>query len=185
MLTMKQMAQPLDLRRPSSWQQQETPKKKHGRHASLAKGLKSLILESPIVERAPHPFNARSAPLDQTASRIPPPTRPNDKTFSPGSSRLRLERDDSNDSAASWDVIDDLPLRWATDYVPLASPGSRLSSMSVLAYDLRLSDDIQSRGGALLAVTTKTAILLYETPKGERAFKFSKARICHGTRGQS
>jgi hypothetical protein len=74
---------------------------------------------------------------------------------------------------SSWDVVDDLPLRWATDYVPLAVPGSRLMHASVLTYALWRNDD-QPRGSALLAVAIKSAALLYESPKGERAFRFIK-----------
>jgi len=74
---------------------------------------------------------------------------------------------------AGWDVVDDLPLRWATDYVPLAVPGSRLMNASVLTYALWRNDD-QPRGSALLAVAIKSAVLLYESPKGERAFRFVK-----------
>jgi hypothetical protein len=33
------------------------------------------------------------------------------------------------------------------------------------------------RGGQLLAVATKNNILLYETPKGERAFRFVKVGL--------
>ena len=72
-----------------------------------------------------------------------------------------------------WDVIEDLPLRWATDYVPLAVPGSRLMNVSVLTYALWRNDD-QPRGSALLAVAIKSAVLLYESPKGERAFRYVK-----------
>jgi hypothetical protein len=169
------MTHPLDLRRPSGWQQQETPKKKHGRHASIAKGLKSLILESPIAERASQSLaSARFTPPGQISQRNVTPAGTEEK---PGA-RLRPVRDDSNDSVNSWDVVDDLPLRWATDYVALASPGSRLSSSSVLSYDIRLNDDRRSRGGALLAIATKTNILMYETPKGQRAFRFVKVDDC-------
>lgn len=74
---------------------------------------------------------------------------------------------------AGWDLVDDLPLRWATDYVPLAVPGSRLMNASVLTYALWRNDD-QRHGSALLAVAIKSAVLLYESPKGERAFRFIK-----------
>jgi hypothetical protein len=80
---------------------------------------------------------------------------------------------ESQANDASWDVVDELPLRWATDYVPLAVPGSRLMNASVLTYALRRNDD-QPRGSALLAVAIKSAVLLYESPKGERAFRFIK-----------
>jgi hypothetical protein len=43
----------------------------------------------------------------------------------------------------------------------------------VLFYDLKV-DENRRRGGALLAIAAKSNILLYETPKGERAFRFVK-----------
>ena len=81
------------------------------------------------------------------------------------------DRTSSIDS--TWDFVDDLPLRWATDYVPLAVPGSRLMNASVLTYALWRNDN-QPHGNALLAVVIKSAILLYESPKRERAFRFVK-----------
>jgi len=69
--------------------------------------------------------------------------------------------------------VDDLPLRWATDHVPLAVPGSRLMNASVLTYALWRDDNLP-RSTALLAVAIKSAVLLYESPKGERAFRFVK-----------
>lgn len=91
------------------------------------------------------------------------------------------KRVDSVDS--SWDIVEDLPLRWATDYVSLASPGSRLVGMSVLSYALWTDDKLDKRagagnGGRMLAVSTKSNIFLYETPKGQRAFHFVKVSQC-------
>jgi hypothetical protein len=74
----------------------------------------------------------------------------------------------------SWDVVEDLPLRWASDYVSLAISGSRLANTSVLFYDIWSDTTIGGHKGALLAVVTKSTVLLYETPKGERAFRFVK-----------
>ena len=74
----------------------------------------------------------------------------------------------------TWDVVEDLPLRWASDYVSLAISGSRLANTSVLFYDIWSDAMTSGRKGALLAVATKSTILLYETPKGERAFRFVK-----------
>lgn len=79
----------------------------------------------------------------------------------------------------SWDVVEDLPLRWAFDYVSLAISGSRLANTSVLFYDIWSDPTISGRKGALLAVATKSTILLYETPKGERAFRFVKVSYPH------
>lgn len=75
---------------------------------------------------------------------------------------------------SSWDVVDDLPLRWATDFVPLASPGSRLIGASVIGYATWSDENRRGTGGQLLAIATKNNILLYETPKGERAYRFVK-----------
>lgn len=78
-----------------------------------------------------------------------------------------------HDTSGAWDIVDELPLRWATDYVPLASAGSRLANASVLTFAVR-RDSNHPRGNALLAVATKSSVLLYESPKGERAFRFLK-----------
>ena len=44
---------------------------------------------------------------------------------------------------------------------------------SVLTYALWRDDNLP-RSTALLAVAIKSAVLLYESPKGERAFRFVK-----------
>lgn len=126
-------------------------------------------------------FHSRIAPpINTTVNPAASPPRPkvSPSASSSGSNGLlRPEREDSTESTTSWDVVDDLPLRWATDYVPLASPGSKLSASSVQSYELRLSEDPRVRGGAFLAIATKTTILLYETRKGERAFHFVKVCV--------
>lgn len=80
------------------------------------------------------------------------------------------------ESTDSWDMVEELPLRWATDFVNLATPGSKLASSQVLFYELWKNDGYSYRGTTMLAVATKTNILLFETPKGERAFRFVKVR---------
>ena len=89
-----------------------------------------------------------------------------------------IYRSNSNESTStvdsSWDVVEDLPVRWATDFVPLAAPGSRLQNCSVHSYALWRDENQRSRGGAFLAIIVKSNILLYETPKGERAFRYVK-----------
>ncbi|KNZ76436.1 hypothetical protein J132_10411 [Termitomyces sp. J132] len=87
-------------------------------------------------------------------------------------SRLSPNRRDTDES--NWDVIEDLPLRWATDFVPFATSSSRLLNLSVISYALWKDETRKDRGGRLLAIATKNTILLYETPKGERAFRFVK-----------
>ncbi|GJJ07333.1 hypothetical protein Clacol_001534 [Clathrus columnatus] len=55
-----------------------------------------------------------------------------------------------------------LPLHWAGEYTPLATPGSRLDNQSVLFYTLQRCKE-RSRVTTRLAVATKQSILLYET----------------------
>ena len=87
------------------------------------------------------------------------------------SDRPKPVRDDSDDS--SWDVVEDLPLRWATSYVTLA--GVRLANTSVFSFTLWRDENSCARGATLLAVVTKGNIFLYEASKGQRAFRFVKA----------
>jgi hypothetical protein len=72
----------------------------------------------------------------------------------------------------------DLPLKWATDFVPLALPGSRLAGVSAIAVATwpEGSNPREGEGIQLLAVATKSAIVLYEKPKRSRAFRFFKVR---------
>ncbi|KAI3610592.1 hypothetical protein WG66_006830 [Moniliophthora roreri] len=148
-------SRPLDLRRPSNWNAQQTPTKKHRPQSSITRGLKSLI----------DPNHSPDAQSSSYQALLSPSSSNNDHRRSP--SPLRQNSDD-----ASWDVVDDLPLRWAMDFVPLGASGSRLSSLSVISYALWSHDGrIASRGGRMLAIATKSNILLYETPKGERSFR--------------
>ncbi|KAH7887449.1 hypothetical protein F5I97DRAFT_828436 [Phlebopus sp. FC_14] len=154
---LSQQAAPVDLRRASDWNVQQTPVKKHHRPASsITRGLKNLIIESPT--RSQQPATSYQAYL----------TTPTPKRLSTAAS-----------ADPSWDVVEDLPLRWATDFVPLAAAGTRLASASAVAYALWQEGGSGPGGGrhgrrTLLAVATKYNIFLYETPKGERAFHFLK-----------
>lgn len=141
-----QDAQPVDLRRLADWHPQETPVKKHRPANSITKGLRNLITE--------------------------PPARMRRTSFLPSSNSKRPSTPARKDS--SWDVVDDLPLRWATDFTSLSSAGSRISNTSVVSYALWHEGSTSSTRHALLAVATKTNIFLYETPRGERAFHFVK-----------
>lgn len=101
---------------------------------------------------------------------VPIRTRPASFLASPSTKRKStIAREES-----SWDIVDDLPLRWATDFTSLSSSGSRMSNMSVICYALWHEGSARSTRRALLAVATKTNIFLYETPKGERAFHLVK-----------
>ena len=75
---------------------------------------------------------------------------------------------------STWDLVEDLPIRWATDYVSLAAQGTRLYNTPVLFYDMWRDPNERNRGLAYLAVIVKNNILLYQAPKGERAFRFMK-----------
>ncbi|TDL29387.1 hypothetical protein BD410DRAFT_779787 [Rickenella mellea] len=144
-------ARPVDLRRPANWSPQVTPKK-HRHHSSITKGLKSLIPDPPDL---------------RPQSQLIPPKSP-----SPIPRRPTLQSNASRDS--TWDIVDDLPLRWATDFISLASPGSRLINTPVLFFQLKRDEYRPYGGQTFLAVGTKSNIFLYETPKGERAFRFVK-----------
>ncbi|KAG5648735.1 hypothetical protein DXG03_000082 [Asterophora parasitica] len=162
-------ARPLDLHRPSNWQVQQSPSKRTRNHSSIARSLKSFM-DSPSASYSQQ-LSGSSSSYSDTLSPSPSLTSvPNHNTSNP--TRLTPNRKTSDDS--SWDVVDDLPLRWATDFVPLAANGSRLLNSSVLSYALWTNEGHKGKGGRLLAVATKNNILLYETPKGERAFHFVK-----------
>ena len=160
-------SRPLDLRHPTSGkptQQTSTPRK-HRKGQSLAKGFKSLMVDAPPSGHNAIYQAARAEAYVQLPSAVD----------SPSSSSLALRESPVHDSLDSaWDMVEDLPLRWATDFVPLATTGSRLINTSVLSYALHRDENSRSRGGAFLAVVVKCNIFLYETPKGERAFRFVK-----------
>ena len=148
------------MRRPKDWNPQSTTSKKHKHHSSIARGFRGFIVEQPVNPSEP----------SASYQNIGPPQLPQkSKSFTP------LRRGGSNATLdTSWDMVDALPLRWATNYVPLASNGSRLSNTSVLFFELKRDENAGYRGPATLAVATKNSILLYETSKGERAFRFTK-----------
>ncbi|KXN89492.1 hypothetical protein AN958_05654 [Leucoagaricus sp. SymC.cos] len=167
-------ARPLDLRRPPNWQVQTTPSKKHRHQGSIARGLKSLI-DNPtpyatLEQQRPVSYQNMLTPTISNGSperrtNAPPLNLQQTPTLTPS----RRNTDDS-----TWDVIDDIPLRWATDFVPLATPNSRLAGSTVISYAIWQDENRIGRGGQLLAVATRSNILLYEVPKGERAFRFVK-----------
>ncbi|KDQ64147.1 hypothetical protein JAAARDRAFT_144624 [Jaapia argillacea MUCL 33604] len=169
-------ARPLDLRRPARWHPQTSPfKKGHGHSNSIAKGIRSLITESPITPSTQDqyiPLRGSTTSLTSTLVGDTHSMKGKGPKYSPHPLRDRDNSASSSDS--SWDLVDDLPLRWATDYVSLASPGTRLSNSSVLSFDVWKDENRRSRSGALLAIATKSNILVYQTPKGERVFKFIK-----------
>ncbi|CAL1700203.1 unnamed protein product [Somion occarium] len=158
-------SRPLNLHNPAPGKTTQTTPKKHRNRPSLAKGLRNLIVESPAASTG---SSSKLNSLYADSPLEPPPSI----HMSP------LYRSNSNGSSStidsSWDVVDELPLRWATDYVPLAPAGSRLQNCSVLFYALWRDENVRARGGAYLAIVVRSNILLYETPKGERTFRFVK-----------
>lgn len=164
-----QYTTPLELGR--SGNPHKGPTKKSSKAQSLTKGLKSLGIESPTSSQTVRPFDTFSRRSMSSSSTLATVVEP-DKYPKPHA--VRNDSTDSTDS--SWDVVEDLPLRWASDYVPLATPGSRLANTNILFYDTWSDENLRGRKGSLLVVGTKSAILLYETPKGERAFRFVKVR---------
>lgn len=171
-----QGARPLDLRRPPNWQVQTTPVKKHRHQSSIARGLKSLI-------DTPSPYNnlEHQRPISYQNMLSPAPNKsPERHTNAPPPNLQQLptlvpSRRNTDDS--TWDVVDDAPLRWATDFVPLATANSRLAGSTVISYAIWTAENRIGRGGQLLAVATRSNILLYEVPKGERAFRFVKVSL--------
>jgi hypothetical protein len=126
-------------------------------------GSSSHHLDSHNLDQKPLPLISDSPTFkNRSVSPAPPPST----------------RSESSDS--SWEFIDfeGLPQRWASDFVPLATPGSRLVGLHVLSYAIWSDENRKGKGGQLLAIVTKNTILLYETPKGERAFRFIKVCAC-------
>ncbi|KAF5387603.1 hypothetical protein D9615_000730 [Tricholomella constricta] len=161
-------ARPLDLHRPSNWQVQQSPSKRtRPQSSSIARSLKSFMDHPPGGHHSQEPSGTSYINM---LSPSPSLASTNRDILTPV--RLSPVRKSSDDS--SWDVVDDLPLRWATDYVPLATNGSRLLNSSVISYALWNNEHHKGKGGRLLAIASKNNILLYETPKGERAFHFVK-----------
>ncbi len=72
----------------------------------------------------------------------------------------------------AWDIIDDLPLKWAKDYVPLTLAHSKLADGEAHKFELFRMDDELSNGLSVLAVTARNHIYIFESSRGERAFRF-------------
>lgn len=172
MLITPKGTKPLDLHGTATWQSPNNPSRRHKAQGSLARGIKSLI-DAPQSHNGQQEFGSAPqtqgflSPSGSTASAFPASNAPPSSRRSPSSRR--------NSAESSWNAVDNLPLRWATDFVPLAVPGSRLVGATVITFATWSDDTRKGRmGGQLLAIATKTNILLYETPKGERAYRFVK-----------
>nr|GAT46467.1 predicted protein [Mycena chlorophos] len=133
---------------------QTTPKKHRPTSSIMSRGLKSLIPPSNQSENAPaQSYQALLSPSPSVSSSRTTPHR-------------------SNSDESTWELVDDLPLRWSKDFVPLAAAGSRLLNLSITSFALWRREE--GNFGQFLAVATKSCILLYETPPNERAFRFVK-----------
>jgi hypothetical protein len=154
-----QGAKPIDLPKTVGQSSPSPSNKRHRPQSSIARSIKSLI-DSPSQISSYQPYLPNSSTNSIGTPNSPTPEKP----LIP----LRREPDDSE-----WDIVDDHSIRWATDYKPLASPGSRLAGTSALLF-ATWSDEGRKGGEKLLAIATKSNVLLYETPKGERAYKFVK-----------
>ncbi|KAJ7034134.1 hypothetical protein C8F04DRAFT_1102359 [Mycena alexandri] len=162
-------AHPLNL---GTFTAQQTTPKKHRPTSSIARGLKSLVpTQSSSSSSNSNPNLGAHEP--SYPSLLSPQS-----SLAVGSIPVRTPPPPhrANSDESSWEVIDDLPLRWSRDFVPLAAAGSRLVNTSVLMFALWTREEGARTGspGQFLAVGTKGMILLYETPVGERAFRFVK-----------
>lgn len=167
-------AHPLDLHKSSSPSTSKTtPSKKHRAHHSFAGSFKPQHYSPPRN-------HGLDIPSSYTKS-LSPDTGSYRRSMSPIAPSIPDIEKSSPESQWEFLDFDNLPMRWANDHVPLASPGSRLVNQSILSYAFWCDENRKSRGGHLLAVATKNNILLYETPKGERTFRFVKVRLPHFT----
>lgn len=150
-------AKTLEVHGPKGWTHQRTTSRRLQRSinqsASLTRSLKSMVLDS-------HTGSRTATPSESTSSLA---------AVSISSDRPIPQHQDSKDSADSWDLVDDLPLRWATNYVNLATVGSKLATQQILFYEAYKDE---KKGIWMLAVATKTCILLYETPRDQKSFRF-------------
>lgn len=171
-----QGAKPLDLYSVSSIQVPNLPKR-HRPHGSIARSLKSLAQAQPSSAEPAQFYQNMYSPLPSSGSTF----KISNSHSEHGEPKLFPNRRDSGESG--WDVVEDTALRWATDFKPLAAAGSRLAGLPVVCF-ATWSDETRKgkgTGGQLLAVATRSNIVLYETPKGERAYRFVKVRRTNDT----
>ncbi|EJU06526.1 hypothetical protein DACRYDRAFT_113210 [Dacryopinax primogenitus] len=136
---------PIELPKSASWDSPST-KKQRNRLSNLI----NLLAEGP--DHAPRPSSPQPA--------------------SPSRSQSVRSRPQPPVGRSSWDNMDDLPLQWATDYQPFQHP--KIAGANVLFFELWKSDDNGNYGRTMLAVGTPKSIVLFEAPRGERAFTFVK-----------
>ncbi|KAG8746407.1 hypothetical protein FRC10_005118 [Ceratobasidium sp. 414] len=117
----KKDAHPVDLRRPASSnpaQPSAALKKHRPASSSVFSNFKALFIDpqSPPSHIQPYDLSAASTPITPTAQTprlaLPPS---HSRSVSP-SARPSLSAAPPLDTPGDWDIIEDLPLRWATDY---------------------------------------------------------------------
>ncbi|KAJ7353284.1 hypothetical protein DFH08DRAFT_804852 [Mycena albidolilacea] len=108
-------------------------KKNHPMSSIVARGLKSLVptatSSSSGASQSSSSYQPLLTPQSGSSSQRPllaAPVRPPPRT---------------NSDESSWEMVDDLPLRWARDFVPLALAESRLVNASVLSFALWTRDE--------------------------------------------
>ncbi|KAG9089659.1 hypothetical protein FS749_001154, partial [Ceratobasidium sp. UAMH 11750] len=175
----KKDAQPVDLRRPASNPAQPSPtlKKHRPTSSSVFSNFKALFIDpqSQPPHIQPYDISAVSTPITPTAQTLRLAVPPSHSRSVSPSARPSLSATSPSDTPGDWDIIDDLPLRWATDYVSLSRPGTKLAGLSVLFFELWR--DVSGMPGGprtYLAVATRQCIFLYESAPGERAFRIIK-----------
>ncbi|CUA69104.1 hypothetical protein RSOLAG22IIIB_03782 [Rhizoctonia solani] len=165
-------AHPLDLRRPANMNPMRPQKKHKPSSSSVFNSFKAMFIDSHQQSHIqPYDPSAVASP-GASASSLAPPRQ---DTGSTSPSRPTPTRSFLSDTPGEWDIVEDLPLRWATDYVSLSRPGSKLSGLSVMFFEL-WKDVSGGSGGerTYLAVATRQCIFLYESIPGERAFRAVK-----------
>ncbi|KAJ7305390.1 hypothetical protein DFH08DRAFT_825086 [Mycena albidolilacea] len=124
-------AHPLNL---GTFAAQNTPMKKNRPTSSIvARGLKSLVptatSSSSGASESSSSYQPLLTPQSGSSSQRPSlaaPVRPPPRT---------------NSAEGSWEMVDDLPLRWSQDFVPLVLAESRLVNASVLSCALWTRDE--------------------------------------------
>jgi len=164
-------AKPLEIQGPRGWMhQQSTRKLQRPNTHTLTKTFKPVVGEQ-HSSRPSIPNNIRPSTPSGSIASVTAVSFHSEASSPP-------KHQDSLDSADSWDMVDDLPLRWASDYVNLATTGSKLATSHVLFFELWKNEGV-GRSTSMLAVATKSSILLFETPKGERSFRYVKVSHRH------
>lgn len=150
--------------------------KKHRPAKSLGRGLRSLVTSEQQHHHHRHhrsssKVHLEESPIEFLSSRTSTGLSFEEDTVSVLSSGTAL-------TSSNWDVVEELPVRWATDFVPLAPSTSKQGSLDISCFELHQTGGYEGRTGtSLLTVASKSTILLYEASKGERVFRFVRVGL--------